>query len=346
MWARSAVCGPLADNVGRLDDNVGLRHRLLADNLVPFRPCLWARAFLFVGRYNYPWQSTTHDRHLTLIRQHTGFRFATGQDKQELETWLRTQGASEAPCEEELCECAYAHLRTLGLELPAERELRRIARAALSGFFQDVYQRVTARLSETVRTSLDDLLEVPTDESQSMFDKLKVGPSAPGVKNLHQEITKLQTLRDIGVPTDVLSTVPFKVLQTLKCRAQNERAGEMRAHPASIRYALMACFVHVRTMEVTDDAVRMMLEVIRRLDTRTEKKLHKELLKDIKRVSGKVQLLFRIAEAVVEDPQGSIPDVIFPRVKENIFRELVAEARASGPHYRIWYQYVMRHKFV
>jgi hypothetical protein len=36
MWARSAVCGPLAWNVGRLDDNVGLRRRLLAANLVPF----------------------------------------------------------------------------------------------------------------------------------------------------------------------------------------------------------------------------------------------------------------------------------------------------------------------
>jgi Domain of unknown function (DUF4158) len=27
---------------------------------------------------DYAWQSTTHDRHLALIRQHTGFRFPTG----------------------------------------------------------------------------------------------------------------------------------------------------------------------------------------------------------------------------------------------------------------------------
>ena len=92
------------------------------------------------------------------------------------------------------------------------------------------------------------------------------------MKNLHQEITKLQALRDIGVSAEALADVPFKALQILKRRATNEHAGKMRAHPAPIRYALMACFVHVRTMEVTDDAVRMMLEVIRRLDTQTEKK--------------------------------------------------------------------------
>jgi len=42
---------------------------------------------------DYPWHSTTHDRHLLLIRQHTGFRFPTGQDKQALETWLRPSGS-------------------------------------------------------------------------------------------------------------------------------------------------------------------------------------------------------------------------------------------------------------
>ena len=70
--------------------------------------CLWDHT------PDYPWQSRTHDRHLALIRQHTGFRFPTGQDKQELETWLRTHGALDAPTEEDLRECAYARLRYFG----------------------------------------------------------------------------------------------------------------------------------------------------------------------------------------------------------------------------------------
>jgi Domain of unknown function (DUF4158) len=295
---------------------------------------------------HYPRHHSTRDVHFALIRQHIGWRFPTGQDKQELEIWLRRHGAPEAPTEEELQECAYTRLRSLGIELPAEQELLRLVRSALRGFFHALYEHVTTQLSETVRATLDQLLDVASDEAQSAFDKLKAGPSAPGVKNLHEEIAKLQTLRAIGVPEAALTKVPFKVLQTLKRRATNENAGQMRAHPPTIRYALMACFIQIRTMEVTDDAVRMMLEVIRRIDTQTEKQLHKELLRDIKKVSGKVQLLFRIAEAVVDEPHGTIPDVLFPHVKHEIFRDLVAEAKASGPHYRIWYQYVMRQKFV
>ena len=72
----------------------------------------------------------------------------------------------------------------------------------------------------------------------------------------------------------------------------------MRAHPALIRYALLACFSHARTADVTDATVHMLLEIIRRIETQTEKCLHRELLQDTTRVAGKVQLLFRVAEAV------------------------------------------------
>ena len=99
---------------------------------------------------DYPRHPSTRDVPLALIRQHTGFRFPTGQDKQALETWLRTHGAPTAPTEEDLRECAYTRCRAFGLEFPAERELQRIVRAALRGFFQDVYDRVTAQLSAPV----------------------------------------------------------------------------------------------------------------------------------------------------------------------------------------------------
>jgi TnpA family transposase len=294
----------------------------------------------------YPRHPSTWDVHVAVIRQHLGCRFPTGEDKQALELWLRTQGALDAPTEDALCECAYIRLRALGIELPAPQEVQRLVQAALRGFFQDVYDQVAARLSMPVRTALDALLVVPPEETHSLFDRLKADPAAPGVQALQQEVAMLQALRAVALPGDVLADVPLKVVQLLKRRAHNEDASRMRAHPAPIRYTLLASFIHVRMMEVTDDTVRMTLDVIRRIETQTEKHLEKALLQDIKRVTGKVQLLYRIAEAVVEAPDGTIRNVLFPCVKEATFHDLVAEAKASHPHYRIWYQAIMRQKFV
>jgi hypothetical protein len=143
----------------------------------------------------------------------------------------------------------------------------------LYGFFHTLYHQITARLTDPVRTALDALLVVGTDETHSVFDQLKADPAAPGIKHLQHEIAKLHTLRALNVPPEALTAVSDPVLHLLTQRAANERAGEMRAHPAPIRYALLACFIHQRTMEVIDPVVRMMLEIIRRIDTQTDKHL-------------------------------------------------------------------------
>ena len=117
-----------------------------------------------------------------------------------LEHWLQHECTHEAPTEEDLFDCAYQRLRALQIELPAERELRRVVRAALHGFFHDLYTRVTARLPETVRATFDQLLVVGPEESVSRFEQLKAPPAAPTITHLQQEITKLQTLRALGVP--------------------------------------------------------------------------------------------------------------------------------------------------
>jgi TnpA family transposase len=294
----------------------------------------------------YPTDERTQRYHLAWIRQYTGWRAPTADDKAALAAWLRAHNAPAAPTEEDLLEGAYQRLRALQIELPAERELRRVVHTALHEFFHNLYTRVAARLPETVRTQLDALLVVGADESVSPFEQLKTTPAAPGIVHLQQEMSKLQPLRAVGVPAAVLADVPEKVVTLLKRRAHNERAGEMRAHPVPIRSTLMACFLQVRAMEVTDDVVRMLLELIRRMETQTEKHLQKTLLRDIKRVTGKSQLLYRVAEAVMEEPDGTIRTVLFPQVKEETFRELAAEAKASGPQYRIWYQYVLRQKYM
>ncbi len=98
-------------------------------------------------------------------------------------------------------------------------------------------------------------------------------------------------------------------------------------------------------MEVTDDITRMAIDLIHRLDTRSEKQIHREFLADLKRVDGKMQILSRVAEAVVEQPDGIVREVIFSQVKEETFHNLVTEFRASGSELRLLRQTVMQRKF-
>jgi len=73
------------------------------------------------------WPGSTLDYHLAQIRQHSGWRFPTAQDKEELENWLRNHGAKEAHTADALFDSACERLRSLRVELPAEGELERVA---------------------------------------------------------------------------------------------------------------------------------------------------------------------------------------------------------------------------
>jgi Domain of unknown function (DUF4158) len=292
----------------------------------------------------YSWQGSTYDYHLAQIRRYTGWHFPTAQDKEGLENWLRNHATKEAHTADALFDSACERLRTLRVELPAEGELDRIINAALKGFFQDVHQRISDALAP-VRACIDSLLVVPESAAVSAFEVLKADPGKAGVENLQAGIEKLTRIRAVGVSNEPFASVPWKVLQMLKRRASKETASEMRDHSDVIRYALMACFLYVRAMEVTDEVTRMAIDLIHRMDTRSEKQLRREFLADLKRVEGKMQILSRVAEAVVEKPDGIVREVIFPRVKEETFHDLVAEFRARRPELRLLRQTIMQRKF-
>ena len=78
--------------------------------------------------------------------------------------------------------------------------------------------------------------------------------------------------------------------------------------------------------------VDLLIQVIHKIGVRAEKRVEKELLDDLKRVTGKTAVLFRIAEAAVEQPDGRVRDVVFPAAGgEQKLRDLVREYKSSGP---------------
>jgi TnpA family transposase/Asp-tRNA(Asn)/Glu-tRNA(Gln) amidotransferase A subunit family amidase len=76
-----------------------------------------------------------------------------------------------------------------------------------------------------------------------------------------------------------------------------------------------------------------------------ERRVDRELLDELKRVSGKQNLLFDLAGAALEQPDGIVRDVVFPVVGEQTLRDLVKEAKATGPSYRTTLRTVIRNSY-
>jgi len=57
-------------------------------------------------------------------------------------------------------------------------------------------------------------------------------------------------------------------------------------------------------------------------------------MQDFKRVGGKHNLLYRIANASLDQPEGTVKEVIYPVVSEQTLKDLVKEFKANGTAYR------------
>ena len=59
--------------------------------------------------------------------------------------------------------------------------------------------------------------------------------------------------------------------------------------------------------------------------------MDRELLDDLRPVTGKQNLLFEPAGAALDQPDGIVREVVFPVVGEQTLRDLVKEWKATGP---------------
>ena len=124
-----------------------------------------------------------------------------------------------------------------------------------------------------------------------------------------------------------------------------EAPHKLRRHPDAARITWLAAFVYLRARSLTDDLVDLLIETIHRIGARAERKVERELLNDIKRVGGKQNLLFELADATLAQPDGVVREVVFPVVGEEILRDLVKEWKATGPTYRTTLRTMIRNSY-
>ena len=163
---------------------------------------------------------------------------------------------------------------------------------------------------------------------------LRSGPGRASVASLRDELARLDTVRRLGLTDGLFADWSPAELEACRQRVAVEAPFELRRHPEATRLAWLAAYAHLRGRAVTDALIDLLIEVVHHIGARAENRVEKELLDDLKRVTGKQALLYRIADASVERPDGTVREVLHPVVGEQTFKDLVREAKATGPTYR------------
>ncbi len=293
------------------------------------------------------WSERTHRHHRAQIREYCGFRVFGGQDEPALIAWVSERVTHPNPDAETLKLAAYRHLRAQHIEPPRGERMRRLLHAAVQQREQSMIVATVAQLSVACCAALDALIQTngADDEDSAMSQAsffpmrselatLKADAGPVKVKTVLEEIEKLTQIRSLGLPEGLFRDVPPTFVSHDRQRAASEKPRDLRRHPPSTRYTLLAAMCWQRQREITDTLVDLLLHIAHRISVRAEEHVDRTLLQYAKKVVGKTKLLYKLAKAAKGQPDGQVKDVIYAAVSEQTLDEVIQETEADAGHER------------
>ena len=282
-------------------------------------------------------QHRSHQRHRQMVMVFCGFRPFDPSDEAWVVQHLTPLITDLNPEGEALRQQALEFLRAERIVPPQAERLRGVMRLAILAQERHWTALVFERLPADTRLKLDALINTDLpDESQppllvirSPLAQIKDTADRVKVETVLEEVQKLRDLRSIGLPAQLFDSIPPKVIHQYRRRAASEPPRELRRHLPPVRCVLLAALCRERQIEVTDDLVELLISIAHHIGTKAENKVEAELLRQLRRVSGKTTLLFKVAKAARATPDGVVKDVIYPVVSEAVLDDLIREMDAD-----------------
>ena len=303
----------------------------------------------------YEWSGSTLKNHRSQVREHLGFRECSVADADKLTGWLAAHVANAERNQDRVREELFRRCRAERIEPPTSPRVTRIVRSALHNaeemWFSVIAGRISAETARRIIALVDGGAEAgDADEEEDQDSVLALVKSVPGnvsLESMLAEIRKLTAIRAIGLPPGLFADVAPKVLSGWRARAAVESPSHLRrrlANSPQSTVTLLAALLAEREREVTDSLVDLLIATVHRIGARAERKVTEELISAFRRVTGKENILFAIAEASLAHPSDAVREVVYPAVRggEATLRELVHEYKANGPAYRRTVQTTLR----
>ena len=187
----------------------------------------------------YDWSGRTIKAHRTQIREHFSFRECTVADAEMLTGWLVDNVTQLERGLDQVRAELLARARDQRIEPPSDGRVERVVRSALDRGEKDLVARICVNLPEQARTRLDELVfGVPDepcvemtggqDSDRDVLAWVKTDPGRLSLNTMLAEVGKLEAIRAVGLPADLLVTVAPKIVSGWRVRAAVQSPSHFR----------------------------------------------------------------------------------------------------------------------
>jgi TnpA family transposase len=224
-------------------------------------------------------REATQQEHERRIRDYLGLQTFDPSAQEQIERWVCGQ-ATEGLSPAEIFPHAEETLRLWGVVLPARSTLERLVASQAVRAQEEIFQRLSSRLSPECRADLDSLLEVGEDHPRSALLQLKEYPpeaTAATILSYLEQYALLRSLRAERIDTGGLSR---ELIGHLAALVKRYDAWSLKRFAEPKRHAMLACFLTEAQKTVLDHLAEMHDRLLTRIWGRSQRayeERHREL---------------------------------------------------------------------
>lgn len=212
--------------------------------------------------------------HIAGVERHLGFRRANRSDLKAVGDWLVLR-AMEHDRPITLHGLLCDHLRAEKLVRPALTTLERLIANARQVAFDETWIKLRPELTTAQLDEIDSLLEFDESLGATPLVWLCQQASAPAAEMVREQVVKLERLRQLGVATGTVATLPANRVRHLARLGQRHTPQALRRFQPERRYQIVACTLADLTTSVTDEVLELFDAALGTTDRRARSALER-----------------------------------------------------------------------
>jgi len=285
---------------------------------------------------NLDWSDRITKRFRKQIRVYLSYREPNSKNSEEFIKYLVEEILPNGPSEALLSEQARQYFENSKVEAFKEKQLQRHINSAKYQFEQNLFQSINNSFSFDDTKLIDKVLlaiEKTSEDGIISLSELKNDIPGARIKHVNYAIKRIELLNKIKIPKSILENINRKVLVGYYDRIMALSPSNILEFNTNAKYGIMAIFFHIKLQIMLDLLADTFIKLVHRMRTSATKFVDKNLLKEIKRVEGKLNILEKLAVTSVKNPDHSIKDKIYQAVSKEKLLEVINDLKHRGKWY-------------
>lgn len=276
----------------------------------------------------------TYDNYISSIRQYFKTSFTRTEHYHQLEQWIQMELLpTKFLSTGEIKDLACAYLQNHNIEPFKEKTLDRIITRSINKYETSFFKSILKSITNPDEARLNGLL-LSFKESLSYVGWINKEVNNPSLDSILLLIEQLAILNKLNFDIAAIKTTPRKRLLHYADAFTRLNPSDLKGMPDYKRCSLLLIYSYIKREKIIDKLIDMFNRIIRNVVHKSEKRVVKKLISDVKKVYGKDAILFNIAEICLEQPTGTIEDNIFPIVGKDKLKNIIEEYKKKGPKYQ------------